>query len=32
MKKIKMATFYLPQFEHEPSWQYLFRLNDYHAQ
>ena len=27
-----MAIFHLPQFEHEPFWQYLSRLNDYHAQ
>jgi len=27
-----MAIFYLHQFEHKPFWQYLSRLNDYHAQ
>ena len=27
-----MAIFHLPQFEHEPFWQYLSRLNDYRAQ
>jgi len=27
-----MAIFYLPQFEHEPFWRYLSRLNDYRAQ
>jgi len=27
-----MVIFHLPQFEHEPFWQYLFRLNDYRAQ
>ena len=27
-----MAIFHLPQFEHEPFWQYLSRLNDYCAQ
>jgi len=27
-----MAIFHLPQFEHGPFWQYLTRLNDYHAQ
>ena len=26
-----MVMFYLPQFEHEPYWQYLSRLNDYRA-
>jgi len=29
---MKRAIFDLPQFEHETSWQYLSRLNDYHAQ
>jgi len=23
-----MAIFHLPQFEHEPFWKYLLRLND----
>jgi len=27
-----MAIFLFPQFEHEPCWQYLSRLNDYRAQ
>jgi len=27
-----MAIFHLPQFEHEPFWQYLSRLNEYRAQ
>ena len=27
-----MAIFYFPQFEHEPFWQYLSRLNGYRAQ
>jgi len=27
-----MVVFHLPQFEHEPFWQYLSILNDYHAQ
>ena len=27
-----MAIFYFPQFEHEPFWQSLSRLNDYHVQ
>jgi len=27
-----MTIFHLPQFEHEPFWQYLSRLNDYHPQ
>ena len=27
-----MAIFHLAQFEHEPFWQHLFRLNDYHTQ
>ena len=27
-----MATFHLPQFGHEPFWQYLYGLNDYRAQ
>ena len=27
-----MAIFHFPQFEHEPFWQYLSRLNDYRAQ
>jgi len=27
-----MGIFHLPQFEHEPFWHYLSRLNDYHAQ
>jgi len=27
-----VAIFHLPQFEHEPFWQYLSRLNDYRAQ
>jgi len=27
-----MAIFYLPQFKHEPFWQYLSWLNDYRAQ
>ena len=31
-KKINMAIFHFPQFEHEPFWQYLSRLNDYRAQ
>jgi len=31
-KKIKMAIFHLLQFEYEPFWQYLSRLNGYHAQ
>jgi len=31
-EKINMAIFNLPQFEHESFLQYLFRLNDYHAQ
>ena len=31
-KKITMALFHFPQFEHEPFWQYLSRLNDYRAQ
>jgi len=31
-KRIKMAVFHLPQFEYEPFWQYLPRLNDYRAE
>jgi len=31
-KKIKIDNFHLPQFEHDPFWQYLSRLNDHHAQ
>jgi len=31
-KKIKIGYFHLHQFEHEPFWQHLFRLNDYRAQ
>ena len=27
-----MAIFHLPQFEYEPFWQYLPRLNDYRAE
>jgi len=27
-----MPVFYFPQFEHEPFWSYLSRLNDYRAQ
>jgi len=27
-----MAIFHFPQFEHEPFWQYLSRLNNYRAQ
>ena len=27
-----MAIFHLPQFQHEPFWQYLSRFNDYRAQ
>ena len=27
-----MAIFHSPQFEREPFWQYLSRLNDYPAQ
>ena len=27
-----MAIFHFPQFEHEPFWQYLSRLNDYRVQ
>jgi len=27
-----MAIFHLPQFEHQPFWRYLSRLNDYPAQ
>ena len=27
-----MVIFHLPQFEHEPFWQYLSRLNYYRAQ
>jgi len=27
-----MAIFHFPQFQHEPFWQYLSRLNDYRAQ
>ena len=27
-----MVVFHFPQFEHEPFWQYLSRLNDYRAQ
>jgi len=27
-----MAIFHLPQFEHEPFWQYVSRLNNYLAQ
>ena len=27
-----MAIFHLPQFEHEPFWHYLSKLNDYRAQ
>ena len=27
-----MTIFHLPQFEHEPFWQYLSRLNDFRAQ
>ena len=27
-----MAIFHLPQFEHEPFWQYLSGLNYYHPQ
>ena len=27
-----MAIFHLPQLQPESFWQYLFRLNDYHAQ
>ena len=31
-KKIKMDISQLPQFRHEPFWQYLSQLNEYHAQ
>jgi len=31
-KKIKLAIFHLPQFEHESFWKYLSKLSDYHAQ
>jgi len=31
-KKNTMAIFHFSQFEHEPFWQYLSRLNDYRAQ
>ena len=27
-----MAIFRFPQFEHEPFWQYLSRLNDFRTQ
>ena len=27
-----MVIFHFPQFEYEPFWQYLSRLNDYCAQ
>ena len=27
-----MTIFHFPQFEHEPFWQYLSRLNDYRTQ
>ena len=27
-----MTIFHLPRFEHESFWQYLSRLDDYHAQ
>jgi len=30
--RIKMVICHLPQFEQEPFWQYLSRLNDYRAQ
>jgi len=32
IKKTKMVIFHLPQFKHEPFWQYFSRLNDYVAQ
>jgi len=32
LKIIKMGIFYLSQFKYKPFWQYLSRLNDYHAQ
>jgi len=31
-ENFKIAIFHLPQFEHEPFWQCLSRLNDYCAQ
>jgi len=31
-KKNQNGYFHLHQFEHEPFWQYLSRLNDYRAQ
>jgi len=27
-----MAIFHISQVKHEPFWQYLSRLNDYHSQ
>ena len=27
-----MTVFHLPQYEHEPFWRHLSRLNEYHAQ